>query len=866
MLTDKELKKKFKAIASAEPDKYYATTVLKSEGFLRKHCPSCEKHFWTVHKDQKVCGDAACRGGIDIFDGVPVKKKLSFIETWLGFKKFFEARGYKAINRYPVISRWNPTTYFTNASIAAFQPYVISGESDPPAKKLVIPQFCLRFGDVDNVGVTGSHCTGFVMIGQHVFVEPKEWSQAELFKDIYDYITKEVGIPKEELTLHEDSWAGGGNFGPCMEFFSRGVELFNQVYMMFEHSDHGDKELKLKVLDMGLGMERVAWFSQGAPTIYDAAFPEVIGKLKKKLGVHFDEKLYRKFAPLATKLNFDETDDVEAQWKAIAKEIGVNEAVLKSKILPMTALYSVAEHSRALLFAITDGGLPSNVGGYYNLRVIFRRAMDFIEQFKWDVNLADVCEWHAEELKPVYPELKNNMEEVKKILAVEKEKYLQSRKKGAQIVEQLLKSKKEVSTEKLIELYDSQGISPDQVKAEAAKQGLKVEVPENFYALVAAKHEGGEQKTQTTEIQGISGVKNLNRFSTKKEVELDLKGLPSTDALYYGSYDYVDFEAKVLNIINDKHVVLDRTAFYPTSGGQLHDKGWIGKDEVVDIFKQGNIIVHMMKEKPKFKEQETVPCKVDFDTRLQLTQHHTSAHIINGVARKLLGNHIWQAGASKGLDKARLDITHYESLTAEETAAIEKAANQVIEMNLPVFKSIMPRSEAEAKYGFVLYQGGAVPGRNIRVVSIEGLDVEACGGTHLNLTGEAKIIKILKTSKLQDGIVRIEFTAGNAAAKTMDADSDVISHACALLGVDKKHLPCRTEELFEKWKKSCKLAKSGAKPSHEELCALELTRKDEYQDDVLTKLAEILKTQPEHVVKTITRFLKELEENKKKLR
>ncbi len=204
MLSDNELKSKFKKIASAEPDKYYATRILKAEGFMRKQC-KCGMFFWTTHKEQATCGDPACIGGVDIFKGSPVKKKLSFPDVWLGFKKFFEARGYKAINRYPVIARWNPTIDFTNASIAAFQPYVISGESPPPAKKLVIPQFCLRFGDVDNVGVTGSHCTGFVMIGQHVFVNPEEWNQEEFFRDIYDYITKEVVVPKEELTLHEES-------------------------------------------------------------------------------------------------------------------------------------------------------------------------------------------------------------------------------------------------------------------------------------------------------------------------------------------------------------------------------------------------------------------------------------------------------------------------------------------------------------------------------------------------------------------------------------------------------------------------------------------------------------------------------------
>lgn len=846
MLTDKELKARFKKLASAQPDKYYATGVLEKEGFMRKHC-KCGTYFWTVHKEQETCGDPTCMGGVDIFKGSPAKKKLSFPDVWLGFKKFFEARDYKAINRYPVIARWNPTIDFTNSSIAAFQPYVISGETPPPAKKLVIPQFCLRFGDVDNVGVTGSHCTGFVMIGQHVFVSPEEWDQDELFHDIYDYITKEVGIPKGELTLHEESWAGGGNYGPCMEFFSRGVELFNQVYMMFEHKESGDKQLEIKVLDMGLGMERVAWFTQGALTMYDAAFPTVIAKLRKNLKVEFDESLYRKFAPLASKLNLDEADDIDKQWKQVATQLEVSVDELKNKILPMTALYSIAEHSRALLFALIDGGLPSNIGGYYNLRVIFRRAMDFIEMFKWDVSIPEVCEWHAEYLKPVYPELTKGLADVKKILEVEKQKYYQSKKKGGQMVEQLLKSKKQVTTDKLIELYDSHGISPEQVKEEAGKLGMKIDIPDNFYSLVAEKHSHAEQQTQT-----------------KKEIELDLKDVPATQALYFDAYDYIDFEARVLKIIDGKYVMLDRTAFYPTSGGQLHDKGFINKTEVAEVFKQGNAIVHAMKHKPDFEQGDHVVGKIDFDTRLQLAQHHTAAHILNGVARKVLGNHVWQAGASKSLEKARLDITHYDSLTEEEVAKIENMANEIIKQDLPVYKSFMERNIAEAKYGFTLYQGGAVPGKQIRVVSIPGLDVEACGGTHLNLAGEVKLIKILKTSKIQDGIVRIEFTAGQAAVKTASQEKGVLEETAKMMGVDIDQLPGRVEELFEIWKKARKADKAGKKMLSPEL---KLTSTIAYKgEDVLIKIAEILKTQPEHVNKTIARFLKELEEYKKKLK
>jgi alanyl-tRNA synthetase len=842
MLTDKELKKRFKAVASESPDKYYATEALRSEGFMRKQCTKCSRHFWTVHKGQHTCGDAACLGKVDIFNKPPVKKKLDFIDVWLGFKKFFEARGYRAIPRYPVISRWNPTTDFTNASIAAFQPYVISGESEPPAKKLIIPQFCLRFGDVDNVGVTGSHCTGFVMIGQHMFVEPKEWSQNQAFRDIYEYITQEVGIPKEELTLHEDSWAGGGNFGPCMEFFSRGVELFNQVYMMFEQTDYGDKELNIKVLDMGLGMERVAWFSQGSLTIYDAAFPTIIHRLKKKLNVEFDTELYKKFAPLAPKLNFDEVEDIDSAWAEISKTIKIPVGELKAKIMPMTALYSIAEHARALLFAISDGGLPSNVGGYYNLRVIFRRAMDFIQTYRWDIDLADIAAWHADYLEPIYPDLSKNIEDVRKILAVEKEKYFQNKKKGAQIIANLLKNNKSITTEKLIELYDSQGITPEQIRLEAHKEGKKIDVPDNFYSLVAEKHEQAEQKTQT-----------------RKEKELDIKGVPNTTALYFESYDYVNFEATVIRIIDDKFVVLDRTAFYPTSGGQLHDIGTLHGAEVADVFKQSGVIIHAMKEKPKFREGDVTAGAVDMETRLQLAQHHTSAHIINGCARILLGNHIWQAGAAKSLEKARLDITHYEALTEDEMKKIEKMANKVIDDNIPVYKTFMPRAQAEAKYGFVLYQGGAVPGKEIRVVSIEGLDVEACGGTHLNLTGEAKIIKLLKSTKLQDGVVRIEFTAGEAAERIIEGEKKFLEEASSILGVKQEYLPGRAAELFEKWKKTKKMQKGTA--AHEQLKELELTRLEKYAGkDILSKIAEILQTQPEHVNKTITRFKKELEE------
>ena len=434
MKSDKELKKEFKIIASKDPEKYYAVNALKNNGFLRQQCSNCNKYFWSTDK-RDVCGDAECMKKVTLFEKNPSRKRMSYIDVWNKYKEHFHKLGYSVINRYPVVAKWNPTTDFTIASIAAFQPYVISGEVEAPAKKLVIPQFCLRFGDIDNVGITGSHLTGFVMIGQHAFVKPEEWNQEKFFMDIYSYVTGVVGLSKDELILHEDAWAGAANYGPCMEFFSNGIELFNQVYMMFEHRDEGDRELKIKVLDMGLGMERIAWFSQGTATSYDAVFPTVLEYLIETTKVDYDQELFRSVAPYASLLNLDESTDINKAWKSIADNLSLSVEELKSKILPMTAIYSIAEHSRALLLAITDGALPSNVGGFYNLRVIFRRMMSFIDKFKWEIDMKKLLRIHAIFLEPIFPELQESVNEVNEILEYEKKKYYENKQRTKAIIE-----------------------------------------------------------------------------------------------------------------------------------------------------------------------------------------------------------------------------------------------------------------------------------------------------------------------------------------------------------------------------------------------------------------------------------------------
>ena len=818
MIPDKDIKKKYKPIFWKNPEKYYATDILKSEGFQRSICKNCKKPFWST-TERIVCGDSACSGeGFDFIGDSPAGRKLSYVQVWEEFQRMFKKLGYTPIKRYPSVARWNPTMEYTNSSIAAFQPFVVSGEVKPPANPLVIPQFCLRFSDTDNVGITMSHHTGFVMIGQHMFVQPEEWDQNEVFRHMLKWNVEGLQLPKKDMTFHEDAWAGGGNLGPCMEMFSKGNELWNQVYMLYEQTPSGVKDLNIKVLDMGLGMERNAWFSQGCPTIYNAAFPNVITKLQHATGIKVDEKIVSRYVPNAGLLNNDETDDMNKAWKTVAKRVGVEAKELKKDILPLSHLYSLAEHIRSALIVLADGGLPSNVGGGYNLRMLIRRSQGFIDKNGWNVYLPDIAEWHAEYLKKMYPELRERLDEVHKILDVEKIKYDNTKQKTVRIVAKL----KNVNENDLLKLYDSQGISPDMIPG--------VQVPEDFYKRVAELH---EQKQ--------------NIAATKKEEDVPVGDLPDTKALYFDSYKQSEFKAKVLKIVGDV-VVLDQSIFYPTSGGQMHDVGTINDCNVSDVWKQGALILHRV-ENISFEEGDTVKGKIDSERRLQLAQHHTSTHLINAAAKIILGNHINQAGAFKNVDKARIDITHYESLSEEEVEKIEKEANRLVQQGIEIEKKFYPRTEAEQLFGVEIYQGGVAPGKMLRIVNIKGIDVEACGGTHLDNTKETEIIKIIKTSKIQDGIVRIVFVAGNAAKQEEKIESDTLMVLQGLLCCDnEKQIPGRAQELFSLWKKIVKKKKEAEKV---------LTSTDEYEGDILGETARILKTQPEHVVKTVKRFLDE---------
>ncbi len=738
-----ELKAQILEEASSRPERFFPVKSLRERGFERSRCKACEKYFWSTDESREVCGEARCSGGYTFIDSPPTQKSFSYTSAWNQFKKFMEKRGYTAINRYPVLARWRKDTEFVRASIYDFQPYVVSGEVDPPANPLIIPQPSLRFNDIDNVGITGGHYVLHDHIGQHAFEESDDYDQERYFTDILEWLKDGMGVPEEKIIIHEDAWGGGGNLGTSMEFFVGGLELLNQVYMFYEidSSEQGYSELDIKVLDMGMGHERIVWLSKGDKTSYEANMPMVVERLYKKTGVKPDEDIRKRFLPYSGLLNTDDVEDTEAKWQEISKKINIDKNKLKNEIQTSADIYSVADHTRALLFAFVDGALPSNTGEKHSLRVITRRALDIVDKNNWDLDLKEIMEWHAEELKGLFPELKENLGQAKMIMKHEERKYKKARNKAKNIIKNL--GDEILDEKKLIELYDTYGISPELLE----RFGVEVTKPKDFYSKISERHD--EEREERIEENGFN-----------------LENLPSTKKLYLEDEKKISFSAKVVDILeknSQKYVILDQTCFYPTQGGQMNDTGTINGSEVIDTVNKGGIILHKVDD-IDLEKGDIVKGRIDWERRKQLMQHHTSTHIINGAATEVLGDHVSQAGAKKTENKARLDITHYEKLSKDELERIETVAKKWIEEGYKVNKSVLKKSDAEKLYGFKIYQGGVPPGNELRIINIgDGLDVEACGGTHVDNTSEIEDIVLINNTKIQDGVIRLEYKSGKAA-------------------------------------------------------------------------------------------------------
>lgn len=766
---------------------------LKELGFTKKTCTTCGNDFWSIG-DRATCGDAPC-DKYEFIGNPATPKKYDLYDIQREFNNFFKERGHTPINRYPVLAkRWRDDVFLVGASIYDFQPWVTSGLVEPPANPLVIAQPSIRLNDVDNVGRTGRHMTCFTMGAHHAFntEENRVYWKDETVKYCHDFM-KHIGIDPTEITYIESWWEGGGNAGPCYEICVRGVELATLVFIQYKTTPTGLEEIPLKVVDTGYGLERFAWISQGTPTAYDASFGQVIDQLKKLAGVELDESILAENARIAGMMDIEDIADLKELRHRVAEKLGISSQELKNATEPMEAVYIIADHTRCLCFMIADGVIPSNVKEGYLARLVLRRTIRFMNDLKLHESLGDIMKIQLDFLSITYPEIKTQQTHILNVVNLEEKRYQKTVSKGRKLVKKSIKdlkkeNKDEIPVEMLIKLYDSHGMPPETIEEIAKLEKFKASVPDNFYTMVAAEH-------------------TAETVSTKTKVELDF---PDTDLIFYNKPQKTEFEAGIMGFYKN-NVILDRTIFYPEGGGQPSDIGFIrvkgnkmSKLPVLQVEKVQGIVLHRMDskdiEKLKPFNGSRVTGEIDPFRRTALTQNHTATHLIVAAARKVLGDHIWQAGAQKGVKKSRIDLSHYKRISTRDLQDIEIIANRYVMGNFPVHTKWMDRTSAEKKYGFRLYQGGVVPGANIRTVKIDDIDVQACAGTHVKLTGDIGMIKISRTERIQDGVERLEFSAGEAAIEAVQITDDYLKESSGVFKVTAEQLPKTCNRFFNEWK------------------------------------------------------------------
>ena len=803
--------------------------VFKDNGFSRRKCDISGLWFWTTDENRKTCGDT--HEDEYTFIGAPVISGFSTLgkklkdEMTAAFIGFFEERQHTAIEPYPILARWRDDIHLTIASIAVFQPHITGGQVEPPANPLAISQPCIRLNDVDAVGRSGRHLTTFEMMAHHVFNRPAEgqdiyWME-ECVQFCHDLLCDRMGISPEEVTYVENPWSGGGNAGAALEVMVGGLELATLVFMDMVEDEQGDISIKgvnyckmpLQIIDTGYGLERFCWAAAGTPTIYEAIYPESVAWLKDLAGfsgesVGMDDdslaKLLAEMSRLNGIMNIEVGSDGEQMQammieRLVKRGVDIDAERFNAVTEPLSRIFAIPDHLHALANMIGDGLVPSNAKAGYLARMMARRILRMRDDLSLKISLCELMEQHLQ-LNYDATRMKITNEGLMTILAGEEQRYQEMLRKGEQVVKTALKSIKKDATslqdELLFNLGDSHGISPDLVVSFAAGLGWKkLRLRTGFMAEVAERH-AAQAKTAAKAQDGSSLLSSTPDH-------------PATKTLYYDDIMQREFSAKVLECIpltlDDNEqvshaIILDKTCFYPEGGGQEGDYGTLGKVNVIDTRKVEDLVIHLCDGPLKGK----VTGKLDWNRRKQLMDHHTAVHIVGGAARRILGSHIYQAGANKSVESARLDITHHRRLDRSDLDEIENLANQVLQEVENTEKVTLTRKDADSEYGFDLYQGGAPKGNQIRILKISDHDIQACGGTHHDNPNRIGTIRVVRSSAVQDGVERLHIVAGNAALLHSREQEDLLREASDSFGVATADLPKTADRFFGEWKEQRK--------------------------------------------------------------
>lgn len=716
------------------------------------------------------------------------------------FLEFFRARGHEVVPSSPLIPKDDPTLLFTNAGMVQFK-RVFLGEEVRPYKRAVSCQKCMRAGgkhnDLENVGYTTRHHTFFEMLGNFSF---GDYFKEEAIAFAWEFVTQELGLPKERLyvtVFKEDEeaerlwkkiadfsegrivrlgekdnfWMMGdtGPCGPCSEIifdqgeaFSCGrpdckpgcdcdryLEIWNLVFMQYERFSDGTlKPLPKPSIDTGMGLERITAVVQGVPSNYET---DLFSGLMKALSE-------------ITGRAFKESKETEVAFRVIA------------------------DHVRASVFLISEGIMPSNEGRGYVLRRIIRRAERFgkilglKEPFLYKLIEPIVLEYGE-----IYPEVRENRATVEKVLKIEEERFLETLSFGLEILEKEVERLKErgekvIPGELLFRLYDTYGFPYDLVRDYVWPQGFELD------------------------LSGFEALREKARAESRKSWRASLERVPEeikrllqegVQTLFVG-YEELKTKGKILALVED-YLITDITPFYPEGGGQVSDQGIIigkeGKAEVLEVQKVGEVIYHKIKIlSGKFEVGEEVELEVFEERRAHTARHHTATHLLHSALRKVLGNHVRQAGSLVEPERLRFDFTHFQALTEEELKEVERLVNLWILENHPLEIKWVRREEAQALQALAFFEEKY--GEIVRVVKIDEISCELCGGTHVKATGEIGLFKILSESSVASGIRRIEAVAGFKAYEYLLGLEERIRALSVKLKTSPKDLEKRVEDLL----------------------------------------------------------------------
>ena len=709
------------------------------------------------------------------------------------FLSFFESKGHLRLPSFSLVPQNDKSILLINAGMTPMKPW-FKGEEEPPRRRVCTCQKCIRTGDIENVGKTARHGTYFEMLGNFSFGdyfkhEAIAWSWEfltevvglepdRLYPSIYlnddeafDIWNKEVGIPAERIFRfgkEDNFWEhGSGPCGPCSEiYYDRGpeygcgkpgctvgcdcdryIEIWNNVFSQFDNDGHGNyTELKQKNIDTGMGLERLACVCQNVDSLFDVdTVMNITHKVSELTGAHYGET---------------EKRDV--------------------------SLRVITDHIRSATFMICDGILPSNEGRGYVLRRLLRRAARHGKLLGVnDPFLYQVVDTVIHENEGQYPDLREKQTYITKVIRTEEENFGRTIDGGMKIFSDLLaehkqKLEKIFSGTDAFRLYDTFGFPIDLTMEMAADEGLSVDEGA-FQKLMKEQKERAREARKALGDLGWAGVE----FG---------KDVPATE---FVGYDHSECDAKIVAIVADEElrdevaagaeavVVLDQSPFYAEMGGQVADHGTITADGVVftvaDVQKnKGGKFMHYGRlAQGVLHVGDTVHAAIDMERRKAIQRAHSTTHLLDTALKKVLGDHVHQAGSLVEPDRLRFDFTHFEAISPEELRQVEELVNDAILEGYPVVTEILPIEEAKKKGAVAMF--GEKYGETVRVVEMSDFSVEFCGGTHVDNTAKAGPFRIKSESSVASGVRRIEATCGKLSLKAMESSQGVLSRAAQFL-------------------------------------------------------------------------------------